>query len=106
MTTGGESPAQRWGLSTAFLDRDGTINVKAREGEYITRPDDFQFLPGAAEGLRALSDAGLRIVVATNQRGIALGRMTKADLDAIHRKMLEKLRSEGARVDAIYHCPH
>jgi D-glycero-D-manno-heptose 1,7-bisphosphate phosphatase len=93
-------------LGTAFVDRDGTINEKAPEGEYITAADAFVFLPGAVEGLRLLTDLGFRTIVVTNQRGIALGRMTERDLVGIHRFMLDELRSAGANVDAIYHCPH
>jgi D-glycero-D-manno-heptose 1,7-bisphosphate phosphatase len=91
---------------TVFFDRDGTINRKAAEGEYVTSPEEFSFLPGALEGLRLLAEEDLRIIIVTNQRGIALGRMTERDLDEIHSVMLAELRSAGARVDAIYHCPH
>lgn len=93
-------------LTAAFLDRDGVINVKAPEGEYIKSWDEFEFLPGAPEAVAALANSGLRVVVVTNQRGIALGRMSEADLDDIHRRMVSELQAAGARVDAIYHCPH
>jgi D-glycero-D-manno-heptose 1,7-bisphosphate phosphatase len=89
-------------LTTAFLDRDGTINVKAPEGDYVKSWDEFEFLPGAAEAVRALREAGLRVVIVTNQRGIALGRMTEDDLAEIHSRMLE----QTGPVDALYHCPH
>ena len=87
---------------TVFLDRDGVINVKAPEGEYIKSWDEFTFLPGAVEAVAALRRARRRIVIVTNQRGIALGEMTEADLAAIHVRMLEEI----GPVDAIYHCPH
>ena len=93
-------------IGTVFLDRDGTINRKPPEGEYVTSPEGFVFVPGAVEALRLLSGAGARIVVVTNQRGIALGRMTEDDLAAIHRRMLLDLEAAGARVHAVYHCPH
>lgn len=86
---------------TAFLDRDGTINAKAPEGDYVTSWDEFAFLPGAEEAVRLLADAGWRVVVVTNQRGVALGRMSMADVDEIHRRMRERLA-----VDAVYVCPH
>jgi D-glycero-D-manno-heptose 1,7-bisphosphate phosphatase len=88
------------GGRTAFLDRDGTINVKAPEGEYVTSVAGFRFLPGAEEAVRLLADAGWRIVVVTNQRGIALGRMTAAAVDEIHRRLLE------LPIAAVYVCPH
>jgi D-glycero-D-manno-heptose 1,7-bisphosphate phosphatase len=89
-------------LTTVFLDRDGTINVKAPEGDYVKSWEEFELLPGAVEAVRALRDAGLRVVIVTNQRGIALGRMTEDDLAEIHSRMLEQL----GPVDAVYHCPH
>ena len=90
----------------ALLDRDGTINVKAPDGDYIVRPDDLALLPGAGEAIRALNDAGIPVVVVTNQRGIALGRMTEADLAAVHRRLAELLAGHGARLDAVFHCAH
>jgi D-glycero-D-manno-heptose 1,7-bisphosphate phosphatase len=86
---------------TAFLDRDGTINVKAPDGDYITSWEEFRFLPGAPEAIALLRDGGWRVVVVTNQRGVALGRMTAADVEEIHRRM-----QETAPVDAVYWCPH
>ena len=86
---------------TAFLDRDGTINVKAAEGEYVRSWDEFAFLPGAEEAIRLLAAAGWRVVVVTNQRGVALGRMTMDDVEDIHRRM-----REAVPVDAVYVCPH
>lgn len=89
-----------------LLDRDGTINVKAPEGGYITRPGDMTLLPGAAEAIRMLNAAGVPVAVVTNQRGIALGVMTEADLLDVHAQMNDLLRAAGARVDRIFHCPH
>jgi D-glycero-D-manno-heptose 1,7-bisphosphate phosphatase len=91
---------------TVFLDRDGTLNVKPPEGDYITSTERFTWMPGAREAVRLLSDARVRVIVVTNQRGIALGRMTEDDLSAIHRRMLDELDAAGARVSRIYHCPH
>lgn len=93
-------------LSAVALDRDGVINRKAPEGDYVTSWEDFEFLPGALEGLALLAASPLVIVVATNQRGIALGRMSEDDLGEIHRRMLSRVQSSGGRIDAIYHCPH
>jgi D-glycero-D-manno-heptose 1,7-bisphosphate phosphatase len=89
-----------------FLDRDGTINVKAAEGDYITGPEQLQLLPGAAEGIRMLNRAGVPAIVITNQRGVALGRMDEADLLAVHSRMHELLSDQSASVDAIFYCPH
>jgi D-glycero-D-manno-heptose 1,7-bisphosphate phosphatase len=93
-------------LSAVFLDRDGVINVKAPEGDYVTCWDEFDFAPGALEGLRELAALCVPVVVTTNQRGIASGRMTEADLADIHDRMRAAVARAGGRIDAIYHCPH
>lgn len=93
-------------LDAVFLDRDGTINVKAPEGEYITRPEDLQLLPGAGEGVRILNRAGVPVVVVTNQRGVALGRMDESDLMSVHSRLRQLLQDHGAWVDGIFYCPH
>ncbi len=93
-------------LDAVLLDRDGTINVKAPEGCYITDPEQLELLPGAAEGIRLLNHAGVPVVVVTNQRGVALGRMDESDLRAVHARLRELLRDHDAWVDAIFYCPH
>lgn len=92
--------------AVAFIDRDGTINVKAPEGEYITRPNDVELLPGAAAAVARLNAAGVAVAVVTNQRGIALGRMDAADLAAVHDRLDALLALGGARIDRYEHCPH
>lgn len=89
-----------------FLDRDGVINRKAPEGDYITSWKDFALIPGAKEAIQLLNQHGYRTFVVTNQRGIALRRLTITRLNSIHRRMLTELRRVGAVVDAIYYCPH
>jgi D-glycero-D-manno-heptose 1,7-bisphosphate phosphatase len=95
------------GRGAAFLDRDGTINVKAAEGDYITAPEQVRLLPGAAAAIRQLNDLGALVVVVTNQRGISLGRMTADDLHDVHERLSVTLAAQaGARVDAFFFCPH
>lgn len=86
-----------------FLDRDGTL-VHARH--YPSRPEHLVLYDGIADGLLKLQAAGFRLVVVTNQSGIARGYFTEDDLDAMHRHLREQLASIGVRLDAIYHCPH
>jgi D-glycero-D-manno-heptose 1,7-bisphosphate phosphatase len=76
------------------------------EGQYVTRWEEFRVLPGVPEALRRLNEAGLRVVVVSNQRGIAKGLYTAADLEAIHAKFQQLLEREGARIDAFFICPH
>jgi D-glycero-D-manno-heptose 1,7-bisphosphate phosphatase len=92
--------------AAAFLDRDGTINVKAPEGDYITTPERLRLLPGAAPAIRRLNLEGVPVFVVTNQRGIALRRMSEDDLARVHLRLDALLAAAGARVDGYYHCPH
>jgi D-glycero-D-manno-heptose 1,7-bisphosphate phosphatase len=86
-----------------FLDRDGTINV---EVGYLSDPDELELIPGAAEAVARLNDAGFIVVVVTNQSGVARGYFTEEDVHAVNRRMVDVLQSEGARIDGIYYCPH
>jgi D-glycero-D-manno-heptose 1,7-bisphosphate phosphatase len=93
-------------VSTVFLDRDGVLNQKLPEGGYVASWEDFHLLPGVAEAIASLNRAGLRVVVVSNQRGIALGLHTAADVLAIHSKLQALLQQSGAHLDAFYFCPH
>lgn len=86
-----------------MMDRDGTINV---ERHYLSDPVDLELLPGAAEGIRALNEAGLGVAVVTNQSGLARGYFDVATLDQIHARLHDLLAGCGASVDGIYVCPH
>ena len=89
-----------------LLDRDGTLNRKAPEGAYVTEPDSLEVLPGAAQAVRRLNDAGIAVAVVTNQRCVALGLVSEGMLERIHARLRRDLALVGAHVDAIYHCPH
>src|SRR2546430_1168781 len=75
--------AKAVGLTTVFLDRDGVLN-RALEGDYVKSPDELELLDGAVEGVRLLNEHGMLVLVVTNQRGIALGRMSALDLERVH----------------------
>ena len=94
------------GIRYVFLDRDGVINRKPPEGAFISQWSDFHFLPGAESALAALNHSGRRVIVVSNQRGIALGYYTAADVQALHARLHEHLGAHGARIDAFYYCPH
>ncbi len=89
-----------------FLDRDGTLNVKAPKADYIKKPDAFHWLPGAIEALEKLADAGYELYLISNQSGIARGAMSENDLESIHRKMQNDLKVAGVAFSGIYYCPH
>jgi D-glycero-D-manno-heptose 1,7-bisphosphate phosphatase len=86
-----------------FLDRDGVIN---RDTGYVGRWENFEYLPRVVEALRALAAAGWRLVVVTNQSGIARGFYTEEDFLELSRRMTADLASRGVAIEAVYHCPH
>jgi D-glycero-D-manno-heptose 1,7-bisphosphate phosphatase len=89
---------------TLFLDRDGVINRRIYGG-YVTSWPDFVFLPGVIEAFRILSGIFGKIIVVTNQQGISKGLMTPADLEGIHRRMLEEICAGNGRIDAVIFSP-
>jgi D-glycero-D-manno-heptose 1,7-bisphosphate phosphatase len=93
-------------LRTVFLDRDGVLNRKLPEGRYVTSWSEFQPLPGVAQAIARLNRAGLRVIVVSNQRGIALGLYTAAGVEAIHSAFQQVLSTTGAHIDAFFYCPH
>lgn len=91
------------GRPAVFLDRDGTLNA---EVDFLCDPRDLRLLPGAAEAVRRLNEAGRVCVVVTNQSGIARGLLDEAQLAVVHAELERQLAAGGARLDALYHCPH
>jgi histidinol-phosphate phosphatase family protein len=87
----------------AFLDRDGTIIIDV---SYIAQPEDVTLVPGAATAIRRLNDHGIPVVVVTNQSGIAQGKFTTTDYEAVRARVTELLAADQATIDAEYHCPH
>jgi D-glycero-D-manno-heptose 1,7-bisphosphate phosphatase len=87
----------------AFLDRDGTIIV---EKHYLADPDDVVLTDGAINGLRDLMDAGFKLVIVTNQSGIARGLYSEADFHAVQQRLEDMLVEQGIRFDGVYYCPH
>lgn len=89
-----------------LLDRDGTLNEPAAASRYVVFPEDARLLPGAGEAVRRLNAAGVPVVVVTNQRGLATGRLTPDQLDAVHDALIAQLAASGAHVAGWYVCPH
>jgi D-glycero-D-manno-heptose 1,7-bisphosphate phosphatase len=89
-----------------ILDRDGVLNVRPARAEYVRGPAEFEWLPGSLEALRLFRDADWRVVVVSNQAGIARGVMTEADLAAVHDRMRRDVEAVGGRIDSVYYCPH
>jgi D-glycero-D-manno-heptose 1,7-bisphosphate phosphatase len=93
-------------VQTVFLDRDGVVNEKMPEGRYVTHWDEFHVLPGVAEAIRLLNRSGMRVIVVSNQRGVALGHYTAEDVLGIHTEFQKLLQAKRAHVDGFYFCPH
>ncbi len=88
--------------AVALLDRDGTIN---EEVDYLDDPARLKLIPGAARAIRVLNQEGVACVITTNQSGIPRGYFTEETLSAIHKRLIEMLAAEGARIDGVYHAP-
>ena len=86
-----------------FLDRDGTVN---EEVGYLKDLDRLRLIPGAAAAIRRLNEAGLKVVLITNQSGVARGYFSETFVHQAHELLKEMLDREGARLDGIYYCPH
>ncbi len=91
---------------TIILDRDGVINKKPPKADYVKSWSEFEFLPESVEGLKLLNDNGFKIIIATNQPGIARGLMKHEDLITIHDKLKSELEKNSVRIDGIYVCEH
>lgn len=89
-----------------FLDRDGTLNVKAPEGAYIREPEDLVLLPGAGGALARLNRAGVTTVLVTNQRWLSGADADPGRYRATHARLVGLLAEHGAHLDHAYHCPH
>lgn len=89
-----------------FLDRDGVINKNPPEHDYVKKWSEFTFLPGAKEAIAYLKKAGYKVILVSNQRGIARGLMSQEDIADIHKNMQKELATYGGKIDAIYVCPH
>jgi D-glycero-D-manno-heptose 1,7-bisphosphate phosphatase len=86
-----------------FLDRDGTIN---EDIGYVSSPDELIVYPYAADAVRLINEAGLKVIIITNQSGVARQLYDEPMLATIHGRLIDELGRDGARIDAVYYCPH
>lgn len=96
-------------MKVIFIDRDGVLNKDPggwTEHNYVTRWEDFIFMPVAKEALKKLTDEGYKIIIISNQGGINKGIFTMNDLTRINENMLKEITSYGAKIHAVYYCPH
>ena len=92
-----------FGKKAVFIDRDDTI---AKDVPYCARADDLKLFKGVPEAIAKLNKAGYLVIMITNQSGIARGKFTEKDLEAIHAKMIAEIEKGGGRIDDIFYCPH
>ena len=86
-----------------FLDRDGVIN---QERDYVHKIDEFLFIDGVFDACREMSRAGYRLIIITNQAGIARGYYTEDEFHHLTKWMLDEFRRQGVEIDDVYYCPH
>ena len=89
---------------TLFLDRDGVINVRIIDG-YVTKIEEFEFLPNVIESLKIFKDKFKHIIVVTNQQGVGKGIMKFEDVEEVHRFMVQEIADNEGRIDKVYFCP-
>jgi histidinol-phosphate phosphatase family protein len=89
---------------TLFLDRDGVINVRIIDG-YVTKIEEFEFLPNVIEALRIFKNKFKYIIVVTNQQGVGKGIMKFEDVEEVHRFMVQKVADNEGKIDKVYFCP-
>ena len=91
-------------MSTIFVDRDGVINEN--RSDYVKNWDEFRFLAGSKEAIARLTRAGHRIIVCTNQAGIARGIISVETVEEIHLRMMAEIAQAGGKIERVYYCPH
>jgi D-glycero-D-manno-heptose 1,7-bisphosphate phosphatase len=91
-------------MKLVILDRDGVINYDS--DQFIKSPQEWNPIPGSLEAIASLTQAGFRVVVASNQSGVGRGLFDMATLNAIHAKMHKLVAQAGGRIDAVFFCPH
>jgi len=91
-------------MKLVILDRDGVVNYDSKQ--FIKSPAEWRPIPGSIDAIAKLSQAGYRVIIATNQSGIGRGLFDMDTLNAIHEKMHRTVQQAGGRIDAIFYCPH
>jgi len=89
-----------------LIDRDGVLNKKMPRAQYVCSWEDWRWLDGAKSAIQMFKEAGYKIIIISNQAGIARGAMTGEDLENIHKRMIAEVEDAGGCINAIYYCPH
>ena len=89
-----------------ILDRDGVLNRRPPRGEYVRSWREWEWLPGSLEALRLFKERGFRVVIVSNQAGVARGVMSEDDVADIHSRMIAEVADAGGEIEKVYYCPH
>src|SRR3990172_4341129 len=92
-------------MDVVFIDRDGVINRNV-DGDYIKEWKDFEFLPGSLQSLKLLNINKIKIIVVSNQSGVAKVLMTEKELEDVNKKFLDAVKAYGGKIEAVYYCVH
>jgi len=93
-------------IKVIFLDRDGVINEYPGNYKYVNNLQEFKFISGSIEGIKKLNQCGFKLVIISNQAGVAKGLYGLSDLEEINREILDRLKGEGVNISGIYYCTH
>jgi D-glycero-D-manno-heptose 1,7-bisphosphate phosphatase len=94
------------GGKVVFIDRDGVLNKYPGDGNYVCGVKDFEFIPGSLEGIKKLHDKGFKVVIISNQSGVAKGLYNHQELEKINKKIRRELKKNNAEISGIYYCTH
>ncbi len=94
------------GEKVVFIDRDGVINQYPGDAKYVCSLKEFKFIPGSLEGIRKLYEKGFKVVVVSNQAGVAKGLYNFRELEKINKKIHRELKRSNAQLSGIYYCTH
>ncbi|MBN2541765.1 HAD family hydrolase [bacterium] len=86
-----------------FIDRDGTLIV---EKDFLQNPDDVEFIDGSIEAVKLFNDMGFKVIIVSNQSGVARGYFTENEVQIVNMRVQEIVEKEGAHIDDMYYCPH
>ena len=92
-------------IKVAFLDRDGVINSSKINNGYVGYIKDFRWIPGSKKTIKYLKNLGYKIVIVTNQSGVARGYFSAKDVEILHKYVQSELRKIGTKVDKFFYCP-
>ncbi|MSU55012.1 MAG: HAD family hydrolase [Candidatus Taylorbacteria bacterium] len=101
-----KTSSEKKSKKAVFFDRDGVLNKKASEHDYVKKHEEFFWINGVKELIKKINDLGFLVVVISNQRGIARGLVTSGFVDELHARMNRDLEEIDAHIDGFYYCPH